>query len=108
MRKRKITPLTVKKYREKRSDPVGRIVRRHLEEMVESSDLTTEEILENLKKFGKTYSSEKAFKIMILRSTINLRTFIRIMLALDIKSFNINLSDEEADVVALYESLKDD
>lgn len=104
MKRKKVTP-TIKKYRKQRADPAGKVVRRHLENMIQSSGLSEQEIIERLKKYGKTYSSNEALKIMIFRSTLNLRSFIRLMLALDIHSYSINISLEESEEIKLYKEL---
>lgn len=108
MRKRKITTQTAKKYREKRADPIRKIVRRHLENLIQVSGLSEDEIMERLKRYGKNYSEVKALKMMIFRSTLNLRSFVKLMLALGITTYTIDINQFEAEEVKEYENLISD
>jgi len=105
MRKRKITTKTAKKYREKRADPVGKIVRRHLETIIQTSGLSEDEIMDRLKKYGKNYSKVEALKLMVYRSTLNLRSFVRLLLALNITTYTLDINEIEAEEVKEYEKL---
>jgi len=82
-----------KHYDLMKSDPYAAIVRDALREAI--SDKSNTEMVENLKKFGKHYSNNAAFKTAVLKSSMSAREMIRFFIAAGKKEIKITISDKQ-------------
>jgi hypothetical protein len=99
-----ISELEKIKYRKKRNDPLKKIIQRHLDSIMAASGLKEEEIIENLKKYGMVYSRKNNGLHKILdRSAPNLRTFIKLMLASNLSSYKIDITEDERKEIEKHE-----
>ncbi|MFA6195236.1 MAG: hypothetical protein WC656_01175 [Sulfurimonas sp.] len=81
-----------KRYRANLIDPYARTVERNLRNLL--ADKKSKDMIKNLKKYGKSYSYNP-YLLTIARSTLDVRTFIKFMLASGVQEFNLNITDEE-------------
>jgi hypothetical protein len=85
----------------KNISPYVKIARRNMKELLKN--ISTQELLENLKSYNKTYQSEESLYLIVWKSTMNIQNFLKFMLASGVKNFTFTVTDEEFALITEYE-----
>ena len=89
------------RYQKNLKDPYARKVESILEDIISNTNKAS--VVENLPKFDKHYS-KNGLTSVIRKSTLDVRTFLKIMLASDVKEFTIKITDDEIKTFLEYET----
>ena len=89
-----------KRYRANLIDPYARAVERNLRYLVAKK--TGKEMRADLKKYGKSYG-KGSYNLAIARSTLDVRSFLKFMLASGVTNFTISVTEEEISKINEYE-----
>ena len=91
------------RYRANLADPYARTVERNLRELLAGKN--SKDMIKNLKKRGKSYVYH-SYQLAIARSTLDVRSFLKFMLASGVKEFTIKITEEELLKIEEYEKNK--